>query len=302
MSNHEKGKAAQSVPAIQAQALTKSYGKARGIVDVDLCIEQGDIFGFIGPNGAGKSTFIRTLLGLISPSSGSAQVLGFDCVREKKAVLAQVGYMPSEAQFYHGMKVKDVLGFSASLRKKDCSKRAAQLCERLDLDPGRKVNELSLGNRKKVSIVCALQHNPRLYILDEPTSGLDPLIQKEFFSVLMESHTQGATILLSSHVLSEVQRYCHNAAIIREGKIVVSGAVESLSSTTARRVYIRGPHKLSLSEGVKDLHVDEDGMGFLYQGDMKKLISAINELDVSDVTIEEPDIEEVFMHFYSRGD
>lgn len=287
--------------AIKTDSLTKSYGKARGIIEVDLAIEQGDIFGFIGPNGAGKSTLIRTLLGLISPSSGKAMVLGHDCVHEKKAILTQVGYMPSEAQFYHGMKVKEVLSFSASLRKKDCSERAASLCERLDLDVNRKINELSLGNRKKVGIVCALQHAPDLYILDEPTSGLDPLIQKEFFSLLTECHQAGATIMLSSHVLSEVQKYCQNAAIIREGRIIASGSVEDLSSTTARRVHIQGVNKIPIQEGVRDLMIDEGSIDFLYQGDMKKLVSALDSLDFSDVTIEEPDIEEVFMHFYEQG-
>lgn len=293
--------APQDIPAIKTDSLTKSYGKARGIIEVDLTIAQGGIFGFIGPNGAGKSTLIRTLLGLISPSGGTAQVLGYDCVREKKEILAHVGYMPSEAQFYHGMKVKEVLKLSASLRKKDCSKRASELCDRLSLDGTRKINELSLGNRKKVSIVCALQHDPDLYILDEPTSGLDPLIQKEFFSLLAQRHQEGATIMLSSHVLSEVQKYCQNAAIIREGRIIAAGSVEDLSSTTARRVHIQGISEIPISEGVRDLSVDAESVDFLYQGDMKKLVSVLDSLDFCDVIIEEPDIEEVFMHFYEQG-
>ena len=287
--------------AIETGKLTKYYGKARGIIEVDLSVEQGDIFGFIGPNGAGKSTLIRTLLGLISPSSGTARILGLDSVKEKVALLSKIGYMPSEAQFYHGMKVKDVLKFSASLRKKNCSDRAKTLCERLNLDTERKVEELSLGNRKKVSIVCALQHNPSLYILDEPTSGLDPLVQKEFFSLLTERHAQGATVILSSHVLSEVQRYCKHAAIIREGRIVASGSVDELSSTAARRVHIQGATSLPLTEGIRDIHEQDDGIDFLYQGDMQALVQALSTLTLSDVTIEEPDIEEVFMHFYEQG-
>lgn len=291
----------RSAIAIATRSLTKYYGKARGITEVDLAVSQGDIFGFIGPNGAGKSTFIRTLLGLISPSSGSAEVLGHDCVTQKKAVLDRVGYMPSEAQFYHGMKVKDILAFSAQLRKKDCSKRAKVLCDRLNLDVDRRVEDLSLGNRKKVSIVCALQHDPALYILDEPTSGLDPLIQKEFFSLLEECHRDGATIMLSSHVLSEVQRYCKHAAIIREGRIVASGTVEELSSTTARRVRIQGASVAPTIEGMRDLSLSGNEVDFLYQGDMKLLIHALDALEFADVTIEEPDIEEVFMHFYEQG-
>lgn len=288
-------------PAIETRKLTKNYGKARGIIEVDLRIDQGDVFGFIGPNGAGKSTLIRTLLGLISPSGGSAEVLGKDCAKETRAILAEVGYMPSEAQFYHGMKVKEVLEFSARLHRKDCSKRAAVLCDRLDLDVGRRIEQLSLGNRKKVGIVCALQHNPQLYILDEPTSGLDPLIQKEFFALLMECHAEGATIMLSSHVLSEVQRYCNHAAIIREGAIIASGTVDELSSTSARRVRLRGAHEAPLTEGVRDVLSHTDGVDFLYQGDMKLLVHALDTIAFTDVTIEEPDIEEVFMHFYAQG-
>lgn len=287
--------------AIVTEKLTKYYGKARGIVEVDLNVAQGDIFGFIGPNGAGKSTLIRALLGLISPNSGSAQILGYDHQKEKKNILARVGYMPSEAQFYHGMKVKDVLAFSARLRKKDCSKRASMLCDRLDLDQNRKVEDLSLGNRKKVSIVCALQHEPELYILDEPTSGLDPLIQKKFFDLLMECHEAGATIMLSSHVLSEVQRYCKHAAIIREGRIIAAGTVDELSSSTARRVRIEGSQAVPVEQGVRNVVKHADGVEFLYQGDMHALIHALDQITFTDITIEEPDIEEVFMHFYEQG-
>jgi len=284
--------------AIEALKLTKYYGKARGIVDVDLRVEQGDIFGFIGPNGAGKSTFIRTLLGLISPTDGSARVLGLDSVHQTKDILEQVGYMPSETMFYHGMKVKDILALSARLRKQDCGKEATLLCDHLDLDPNRKVEELSMGNRRKVGIVCALQHKPSLYILDEPTSGLDPLVQKEFFNLLMARHEQGATILLSSHVLSEVQRYCKHAAIIREGQVIVSGTVEDLSSESARRVRIQGLLKPPALAGIKNLAIHADGVDFFYQGDMRLLVAALAKEEFSDLIVEEPAIEEVFMHYY----
>lgn len=292
---------ANATAAISTSAYTKYYGKARGIIDVNLTVDQGDFFGFIGPNGAGKSTLIRALLGLIHPTSGQAYLLGKDCAKERTEILTQVGYMPSEAQFYHGMKVKDVLKFSANLRKKDCAVRALELCERLNLDKNRKVNELSFGNRKKVGIVCALQHCPPLYILDEPTSGLDPLIQKEFFSILGECNEDGATVMLSSHVLSEVQRYCRHAAIIQEGKIIASGAVKELSSTASRWVRLRGCSTVPLQQGVHDTIVHDDNVDFLYQGDMQALIHALDGLDFDDITIEEPNIEEVFMHFYEQG-
>ena len=173
--------------AIHTDSLTKYYGKTRGIINLNLTVEEGECFGFIGPNGAGKSTTIRTLLGLIFPTSGSAAVLGKDIVKEKEAILRDVGYLPSEAMFYPGMRVRDVLKLSASLRKKDCAQEASVLCERLQLDPSRKVDELSFGNRKKVAIVCALQANPPLLVLDEPTGGLDPLMQHAFFEIISES-------------------------------------------------------------------------------------------------------------------
>ena len=166
--------------AIRTDKLTKSYGQSRGIIDLELSVEQGEFFGFIGPNGAGKSTTIRTLLGLISPSSGGASVFGMDIVQEKENILRRVGYLPSEAFFYPKMRVRDVLKFSADLRKTDCSAEAKSLCERLQLDPDKKIDELSFGNRKKAAIVCALQSKPDLLILDEPTGGLDPLMQRAF--------------------------------------------------------------------------------------------------------------------------
>ena len=213
---------------IYMKNLTKTYGRARGVTDLTLHVPAGSCFGFIGPNGAGKSTTIRTLLGLIAPTSGSAEVMGLDCVRDRTAILAQVGYMPSEAAFYPEMRVSQVIRLSADLRKKDCRAEAAELCRDLELDTRKKIRELSLGNRKKVSIVCAMQHRPRLYVLDEPTSGLDPLVQRAFWSQVEERRREGATVFLSSHVLYEVQRYCDRAAIIREGRLVVEGTTEEL--------------------------------------------------------------------------
>lgn len=173
---------------IKTTKLTKYYGKARGITQLYLTVTQGEFFGFIGPNGAGKSTTIRTLLGLIAPTSGSAMIFGKDITKEKETILQNIGYLPSEALFYQGMKVKDVLKLSADLRKKDCTAESKLLCERLRLDTDRKNDDLSFGNRKKVAIVCALQHRPKLLVLDEPTIGLDPLMQKEFFDILRENN------------------------------------------------------------------------------------------------------------------
>ena len=286
--------------AIETSGLTKSYGRARGIVDVDLSVEEGDFFGFIGPNGAGKSTTIRTLLGLIAPSGGSARVLGCDIVTERREILAQVGYLPSETAFYRGMRVRDVLRLSAKLRHMDCSAEAGRLCERLELDPSRRVEELSLGNRKKVGIVCALQHSPQLYILDEPTSGLDPLMQREFFALLEERCRGGATVFLSSHVLSEVQRHCRHAAVIREGRLLAMDSVEKLGHTDARRVTLRGVHELPPLPELRDARAGQDGVTFLYGGDMPTLLGTLAGLPVTDVTITEPDLEEVVLHYYAK--
>ena len=213
---------------IQIDRLTKRYGRARGITELTLRVPEGSCFGFIGPNGAGKSTTIRTLLGLLSPTSGSARVLGLDCAGQRERILAQVGYMPSEAMFYPDMRVGEVIRLSADLRRMDCRDQAGALCRARELDPRKRIRELSLGNRKKVSIVCAMQHRPRLYVLDEPTSGLDPLVQRVFWSELENRRREGATVFLSSHVLYEVQRYCDRAAIIREGRLVAEGTTAEL--------------------------------------------------------------------------
>lgn len=284
---------------ISTHNLTKYYGKARGVLDLDLSVPEGEIFGFIGPNGAGKSTTIRILLGLIKPTSGSARIFGKDMMEEKEVILSQIGYMPSEAMFYSGMRVGDIIRMSADLRKKDCRFQAEELCGRLQLDVRKKVDELSLGNRKKVSIVCALQHNPKLYILDEPTSGLDPFMQKEFFTLLEERHKKGATIFLSSHILSEISRYCSRAAIIREGRLIALDTVTALfAGTNAKRVTLNGTSSLPSLPGIKNISEGSDSVSFLFQGDVQQLLSELSKLPLKDLTIAEPDLEEIFMHYY----
>ena len=206
---------------IEINHLTKSYGKNRGVIDVSLNVKEGDIFGFLGPNGAGKSTTIRSMLGFLKINSGNIRILGMDSVKDHEKILKNVGYMPSEAWFYDSMKVADVIKYAADVRGLNCSEEAGKLCERLKVDTHKKIKQLSLGNRKKVSIVCAMQHRPRLFIFDEPTGGLDPLMQKKFFELINEYVAQGATCLLSTHVLSEVDKYCKNAAIMREGRLTM---------------------------------------------------------------------------------
>lgn len=287
--------------AIKTENLTKHYGKARGIEQVNLSVGEGEFFGFIGPNGAGKSTTIRTLLGLIKPTSGKASVQGLDIERDREKILARIGYLPSEAVFYSGMRVKDVLKLSADMRKKDCRETSGLLCQRLQLDVTRKVEELSFGNRKKAAIVCALQHDPALLILDEPTSGLDPLMQKEFFEILRERNKAGTTVFLSSHILSEIQRNCTRAAIIREGRIIACDSVEALSQTGARRVTVHGSVTLDKLEGIRDRTDSEDTVSFLYSGDMNSLLQVLAAGRISDLSVSEPDLEEIFMHYYEKG-
>jgi len=291
--------------AVEIKKLTKNYGKSRGITELDLVVKEGDIFGFIGPNGAGKSTTIRALLGLISPTSGSAQVLGYDIVSDKTKILRETGYLPSEISFYSGMKVKDVIRYSARIRGKNCDVRAAELTERLGLELNKKVEDLSLGNRKKVGIVTALQHSPKLLILDEPTSGLDPLMQREFFGILEEENARGATIFLSSHVLSEVQDHCRTAAFIRDGRILMHDEVSKLEAAGARKVTIKATaselenmRTLSSLKGVTEFETEKNRLMFIYKGDATALIRELSRFGISDITITEPSLEDIFMRFY----
>lgn len=295
--------------AIETHQLTKYYGKIRGITDLSLTVKQGEFFGFIGPNGAGKSTTIRLLMGLIHPTSGTGRLLGMDVARNQSKIREGIGYIPSEAMFYSGTSVQEILKLSARLRKKDCSREAQILCERLQLDPSRKTDDLSLGNRKKTAIVCALQHRPELCIFDEPTSGLDPLIQKEFFQILKERNREGATIFLSSHILSEVQEYCGRAAIIREGRMAACGDMADLAGTDARRVTLRGVRYSDLKSiapspvnaRIRDITDSGNTLSFLYQGNIKELADRLTGLSYTDLTITEPDLNEIFMHYYEGG-
>lgn len=271
--------------AIEISILTKTYGKNRGVSGISLEVKKGDIFGFLGPNGAGKSTTIRSMLGMLKFQEGTIKILQMDAVKQQKEILRKVGYMPSEAMFYPSMKAKDVIRFAAKARNLDCTQEADRICQILEVNVDKRIEELSLGNRKKVSIVCAMQHKPELLILDEPTSGLDPLMQEAFFKLILEYNSQGTTCFLSSHVLSEVKKYCKNAAIIKEGKIIRVDSVENLSKSNLRRVRIW-----------------EDGQekAFSYTGDMKKLIGELDGRNIEDLLIEEPSLDELFMHYYEQ--
>ena len=271
--------------AISIQNLTKYYGKHKAVDGLSLNVERGDIFGFLGPNGAGKSTTIRSLLGLIAFQEGNAEILGMDVKSHHREILSKIGYMPSEAMFYPSMKVKEVIRFAADMRKLDCTAEAQMLCERLQVDQNKRIEELSLGNRKKVSIVCAMQHKPGLFIFDEPTSGLDPLMQAEFFKLIMEYNKLGTTCFLSSHVLSEIKKYCKHAAIIREGKLICTDTVENLTRTNTKRIRMIRDGK------------EED---FVFKGDLNQLFAGFAGHNIEDIVIEEPELDEIFMHYYEE--
>ncbi len=272
--------------AIWIRNLTKYYGKHRAVDGLSLTVEKGDIFGFLGPNGAGKSTTVRSLLGLVSFQEGSAEILGMDVKREHGEILRKIGYLPSEAMFYPSMKVKEIIRCAADMRGLSCEKEAEMLCERLALDVNKKIEELSLGNRKKVSIVCAMQHRPELFIFDEPTSGLDPLMQAEFFQLIMEYNKQGTTCFLSSHVLSEIKKYCRHAAIIKAGKLIRTDTVENLTRSNAKRIRM-----------IMDGREEE----FVYKGNLNELFAGFAGHDIEDIVIEEPELDEIFMHYYEEG-
>lgn len=289
---------------IEINHLTKMYGKSRGITDVSFSVEEGEIFGFIGPNGAGKSTTIRLLLSLIYPTSGSATIFGKDVVKFAPEIKKEIGYLPSEVFYYDNMKVIDLLKYSASFYKKDSTKRMKELAEVMELDLTKKIDDLSLGNKKKVGIVQGLLHEPKLIILDEPTSGLDPLMQLRFFDLLEKENRKGATILFSSHILSEVQRLCDRVAIIKEGEIVQVEKISQLKQNNYKKFKIETVSPMSGDyfdlPGVNQLDVKGTTTSFIFRGDINTVMQKISTVQITNLWVEEPDLEEIFMHFYQR--
>ncbi|MGN6715380.1 ATP-binding cassette domain-containing protein [Anaerocolumna jejuensis] len=290
---------------IEIKNLTKSYGSARGITDVTLNVEQGEVFGFIGPNGAGKSTTIRTLLGLIHPTNGTATIFGKSCI-EDPSVRKDLGYLPSEVFYYDNMRVIDLLKYSASFYGKDCTARIKELAETMDLDLKKKIEDLSFGNKKKVGIVQGLLHEPKLIILDEPTSGLDPLMQQKFFELIEQENKKGATIFFSSHILSEVQRLCSRVAFIKDGKIIRLEKISSLQENSYKRIHLEAKSGLSDSllkvPGISDLKLEEGKADFIFKGNINDIIKKVAEINLRNISISEPDLEEIFMHYYAKED
>ena len=286
---------------IDVSNLTKYYGKARGIVDVSFSVDEGEIFGFIGPNGAGKSTTIRLLLSLIYPTSGSATIFGKDCIKYGHELRQDIGYLPSDVFYYDRMKVKELLEYSATFYNKDCTQRMNELAEIMELELNRRIEDLSYGNRKKVGIVQGLLHQPKLLFLDEPTAGLDPLMQRKFFELVAEENKRGVTVFFSSHILGEVQRMCKRVGIIKDGRIVEIADIRTLQQTTYKkiRVVAQGADAAYFTmPGVTNVEQNNGTLQFFFKGDINAVMRKIGATTVSDVTIEEPTLEEIFMHYY----
>jgi len=294
-----------NTPIIDITDLSKTYGKSRGIDHVNLKINEGEVFGFIGPNGAGKSTTIRILLNLIFPTGGSARIMGMDVIRETKKIKQLIGYIPSDANAYPAMDVQEFLSYCMRFYNvQNGLNRIAELAELFELDTKRKIDDLSMGNRKKVSIIQSLIHSPKLLILDEPTMGLDPLMQAKFFELLRLENQKGMTIFFSSHILNEVQMLCKRVAIIKEGKIINVEDIETLRKKQLKKVFIefedhRNKESLNL-DGIESIISREDAeLSFMYSGMINELVGSLAERKIANLTIEEPTLEEIFMHYYN---
>ncbi|SDZ65778.1 ABC-2 type transport system ATP-binding protein [Evansella caseinilytica] len=286
---------------VELKSVTKNYQGNRGITDVTFTINEGEVFGFIGPNGAGKSTTIRTLLNFIHPTSGSATIFGKDIVKESKEIKKLVGYLPSEVHYYDDMKAIDLLKYSAGLHNYHNDKRIHELANKLQLDLNKKIEDLSFGNRKKVGIIQALLHEPKLLILDEPTGGLDPLMQNIFFDLLKEENKKGVTIFFSSHILSEVQKLCDRVAIIKEGELIKVEKVETLTQNNIKKVSLLLTKEANLGlnmEGILSKEKNGDDYQLLFNGEISSLLTMLAPLEVKDILIEEPTLDEIFMHYY----
>ena len=285
---------------IEASDLCKNYGNDVGIKNINLEIKKGEVFGFIGPNGAGKSTFIRTLLGLLHPSSGMAKVLGHNIKNKSEEIRKKLGYLPSEVNYYDGMSSRELLEYHAGFYENVDTTKIKTLSEIFELDLDRKIEELSFGNKKKCAIIQSVIHEPDLLILDEPTSGLDPLMQNRFFELLEEENKKGTSIFFSSHILAEVQRLCNRAAIIRKGEISAVEDIQSLLEKQMKKVrfLFKEKQELKFISGVQNPTWSNNKLTFDYIGPVKELIQWMNQLDLQDAVLEEPDLETIFMNYY----
>lgn len=287
---------------IDVKNLTKYYGKSKGCEDVNFSLYSGEILGFIGPNGSGKSTTIKSIINLIHPSSGDIKIFNKPLVKNYSEIMHFIGYLPGEPSLYENMTARTFLQYSNSFYEIDYTENISKLSARLNLNLNQKISEMSLGNKKKVGIVNALFHEPKIILLDEPTNGLDPLVQLEFQKILKEEKKKGNAILFSSHVLSDVQNICDRVLIIKDGTLVKNIKVDEIKNAH-KRIHIEATktiEKKSLSfEGVKELELDETKASFLYVGDPQLLLKKLNALDLVDISILNPSLEELFIHYYN---
>ena len=286
---------------IKIKDLTKKYGKSRGVENINLDIEKGTIYGFIGPNGAGKSTTIKCMMNFINKNSGEIYINNQLVNNRNYKIKENIGYLPSEIHLYDNLTVKKMLDYSASFYKKDCSKRRKELVEKLEVEENKKIEELSLGNQKKVGIILALMHEPKVVIMDEATSGLDPLMQERFYEILEEEKQKGTTIFFSSHILSEVKRICDKVAIIKDGQIIKIEDISSFDTSEVVEVKMTSPQ---IEEIIQELKVEkikdrkENEVKFIYKREINQLIKVISKYTILKILIEELDLEEIFMHYY----
>jgi ABC-2 type transport system ATP-binding protein len=289
--------------AIETRGLTKDYGSGRGIFDLDLVVATGEVFGFLGPNGAGKTTTIKQLMGMIHPTRGSAAIFGLDAERDSVEVKRRVGYVPGELPQFGGWRGSEIVAYLAGLRGGVEDSAVADVASRLDLDLGRRYREYSHGNKQKLALTLAFMHRPPLLILDEPTSGLDPLHQQAFYSLVRDARERGATIFLSSHVLSEVEHVCDRVGIVREGRLVTVGPLDELAGIRAHRIEMEFAdepplERLRAVEMLEQLAVDGRRVSGMLRGSIEPLLVAISGARVVALTSREPSLEEVFLSYY----
>ena len=296
----------EDTPALRTAGLTKDYGSGRGVFDLDLEVRPGEIFGFLGPNGAGKTTTMRMLVGLIGASSGSAQVLGHDIRRESLAIRAKIGYLAGDFGLYPKLTGSELLAYFATLSGGVPSARIEQLAERLNAQLDRPMRELSTGNRQKIGLIQALMPEPPLLILDEPIAGLDPLVQQSFHTLLAEARTQGRTVFLSSHTLSEIERVADRVAVLRAGRLVVVDTLQSLHAVALRRLDIQFAGRPDLEAfrrlpGVRDAQLTEDHeLRVAFEGSADALVKAAAAHEVLAIRSREDDLEEIFLRYYAE--
>jgi ABC-2 type transport system ATP-binding protein len=295
--------------AIATKSLTKYYGKTAGIIDLDLEVQPGEVFGFLGPNGAGKSTTIRLLLSLIYPTRGSAAILGLDSRRDSISIRRRVGYLPGDLAMYDTMTGRQLIGYFSSLRGINVEAKVAELAGRLALDLDRQIGSYSTGNRQKVGIVQAMAHEPELLILDEPTAGLDPLMQQEFYGMTEEAQAAGATVFLSSHILPEVERIADTVGIVRSGRLVALETVENLKAKAMRRVELRFSAPVGTQEFVALSSVSRvesidagRGVSLSITGSLEEVMAVAGRHTITNVVSHDGDLEEAFLAYYSAGD